>query len=83
MNDSRSSTFSARARPAVAGLRLAGQGEPVRGDVRELLGDEVAGAGGQQEHGQQAEDGARGTQRRVDRAGRESVGVADTGLLLL
>ncbi len=48
-------------RALVALFGLAGQLEPVGGDVGEFLGDEVAGAGGQDEDGQQAESGTHRT----------------------
>lgn len=43
--------------PLVPGGGLPGEGQPVGGDVGELLGHEVAGPGGEDEHGQEAEQG--------------------------
>ncbi len=63
---------------------LAGEREPVGGDVRELLGDEVAGADGQNEDGQQAEDGAqRIPPRRVPRSGLGGRGLFPDGSVVL
>lgn len=62
--------------PPVARRRVTREGEPVGGDVGELLGDEIAGAGGEDEDGQQARHGVHGTHRapprRVPRSDRSA-----------